>query len=44
MGLGKSMNGANLHVPVFLLEVNGTNPVFYLYFLSRDFLSYFNVT
>ena len=30
MWLGKSMNGADL--PVFLLEVNGANPVFYLYF------------
>ena len=26
MGLGKSMNGADL--PVLLLEVNGANPVF----------------
>ena len=30
MELGKSMNGANL--PVFLLEVNEADPVFYLYF------------
>ena len=33
MGLAKSMNGAAL--PVYLLIVNGDNPILYLYFLAR---------
>ena len=33
MGLGKSINVADL--PVFLLEVNGANPVLHLYFKAE---------
>ena len=33
MGLGKSMNGADL--PVLLLEVNGANPGAFICILSR---------
>ena len=34
MVLGKNMNGANL--PVFLLEVNGANIVFYPFLNSKS--------
>ena len=33
MGLGTGMDGANL--PVYLFEVNGADPVFYLYFQAE---------
>ena len=33
IGLGKRMNGADL--PVFLLEVSGANPEFYLFFKQK---------
>ena len=34
MGLGKSLNGANLHV--FLLEINGANIILYFTFVFKQ--------